>query len=176
MRKTLLLPMALLLAGCVDDSATYHIDGNDHSLTIRRQQQYFWSSEAELSLVARRLPDCLRLHALTSAPLDELRVELFTAGENLWNVRAGKQLWQLETQTCNGLNELENDPKADLGQAVGVFSVKDGKLVFEAAQGAQTAESAPAADGAAPAEGLPAEAAPAEAVQPEAAPAATQPQ
>jgi hypothetical protein len=164
MRKTLLLPMALLLAGCADDSATYRIDGNDYSLTIRRQQRYFWSNEAELSLVARRLPDCLRLHTLTSAPLEDLSVELFAAGEGLWNVRAGKQLWQLETQTCNGLNELENDPKADLGQAVGVFSVKDGKLVFEAAQGA------PAADGAA------AEAPPAEALQPEAAPAPAQPQ
>ena len=131
MRKTLILLMSVLLAGCVQDSASYMIDGRDHALTIRRQQEYFWNKQVIVSLIATRLPDCQRLHVLANVPLDEVKVELFAAGDGLWNVRLGGQLWQLETATCDGLTELENDPKADLGQPVGTFDIVDDKLVFE---------------------------------------------
>jgi hypothetical protein len=136
MRKTrlfLALSLTLLLAGCVNDSASYLIDGRDHSLTVRREQQYFWKKDADISLVASRLPDCQRLHALTDGAVDDVKVDLYNAGEGLWNVRVDQQLWQIETQTCNGLTELQYDPKADLGQLVGSFVVRNGKLVFDAA-------------------------------------------
>jgi hypothetical protein len=134
MRKTLIVLMAVFLAGCVDDSASYYIDGRDHSLTLRRQQSYFWKDEAAVSLVAARVPECQRLHRLTTAePAGELKAELFAAGDGTWNLRLGDQLWQAETSTCNSLTELQNDPRADLGQLVGSFVVKDDKLVFEAA-------------------------------------------
>lgn len=136
MRKTrllLALPLALLLAGCVNDSASYLIDGRDHSLTIRREQSYFWKKDADISLVAARLPDCQRLHALTDANADAVKVDLYAAGEDLWNVRIDQQLWQIETRTCNGLTELQYDPKADLGRLVGSFTVKNGKLQFDPA-------------------------------------------
>lgn len=132
MSKTLVLLTALLLAGCTEDFATYHINGQDHSLTIRRQQRYFWQDKADVSLLAARLPDCQRLHALTSVePSDQLKVELFASDEQVWNLRVGRQLWQIETTTCSGLTELEYDPRADLGQPAGSFSVRDGKLIFE---------------------------------------------
>ncbi|HEV7817205.1 MAG TPA: hypothetical protein VGP06_19155 [Janthinobacterium sp.] len=131
MRKILILMLPILLAGCVNDSASYVIDGRDHALTIRREQPYFWKNQVDISLVAARLPDCQRLHALASAPKDGLQVELFDAGEGLWNVRLGEQLWQIETQTCSGLTELQYDPKADLGRPAGSFVVRGDKLVFE---------------------------------------------
>lgn len=132
MRKTLILLSCLVLAGCVDDSATFYSEGREHALTIRRQQAYFWSDEAKVTLVAARMPQCQRLHALAAvAPADAVQVEIYAAGDDLWNVRLGKQLWQVETATCNGLTELEYDPKADLGQPLGVFSVQGEKLVFE---------------------------------------------
>ena len=132
MSKILLLLSALLLAGCTEDFATDQINGQDHALTIRRTQRYFWQDKAEVSLLAARLPDCQRLHALTTVePADRLKVELFASDEQVWNIRVGQQLWQIETTTCNGLTELEYDPRADLGQAAGSFSVRDGKLVFE---------------------------------------------
>ena len=50
MRKPLLLLpslfASLLLAGCVNDSASYQIEGNDHALTVRVLQDYFWSKNA----------------------------------------------------------------------------------------------------------------------------------
>ncbi|MET3133368.1 hypothetical protein AAKU55_003658 [Oxalobacteraceae bacterium GrIS 1.11] len=143
MRKILLVLTSIFLAGCVDDSASYFINGRDHSLTIRRQQAYFWKKQADISLVAARMPDCQRLHQL-SAVAPDVKVELFSAGDNVWNVRMGQQLWQVETNTCNGLTELQNDPKADLGQLVGTFAVDAGKLVFDAAAAPANAE-APAA-------------------------------
>lgn len=129
MRKTLILLISVLLTGCVNDSASYFIDGRDSSLSVRRQQDYFWQ-DANVVLIASRLPDCQRRHDLASAAADDVKVEVFAAGDNLWNVRLGDQLWQIETTTCNGLVELQNDPKADLGQLVGDFEVQDGKLVF----------------------------------------------
>jgi len=163
MRKTrllLALPLALLLAGCVNDSASYLIDGRDHSLTIRREQNYFWKKDADISLVAARLPDCQRLHALTDANAADVKVDLYSAGDGLWNVRIDQQLWQIETQTCNGLTELQYDPKADLGQLVGSFIVKNGKLEFDAAP--LPAGGSAAAPAEAPAADAGAEAAPAE--------------
>jgi hypothetical protein len=137
MRKTLIVLMSVFLAGCVNDSASYYIDGRDHSLTLRRQQNYFWKDEADVSLVASRLPECQRLHRLTiAAPASDMQADLFAAGDGLWNVRLDGQLWQIDTNTCTGLTELENDPKADLGQPVGSFIVNGEKLEFEPAPAA----------------------------------------
>lgn len=147
MRKILILSMSILLAGCVNDTASYLIDGASNALTVRREQPYFWKGEVDVSLVATRLPDCQRLHALASAPKDDMKVELFNAGEGLWNVHLGDQLWQVSTQNCNDMTELQYDPKADMGQAIGTFVVHDGKLEFDAAAAAVAAS----ADTAAPA-------------------------
>jgi hypothetical protein len=147
MRKILILSMPILLAGCVNDTASYLIDGASNALTVRREQPYFWKGEVDVSLVATRLPDCQRLHALASAPKDDMKVELFNAGEGLWNVHLGDQLWQVSTQNCNDMTELQYDPKADMGQAIGTFVVHDGKLEFDAAAAAVAAS----ADTAAPA-------------------------
>ena len=133
MRKLLIVMLSVLLSGCVQDFAIYMFDGQEHSLTVRRQQRYFWQDNVEVQLMATNLPQCQRLHILsTDAPAD-ITVELFSAGDGLWNIRMGKQLWQAETTTCNELTEMENDPKADLGQPVGQFVVVDDKLEFEPA-------------------------------------------
>lgn len=153
-RLFLAFALLLLLAGCVNDAASYLIDGRDHALTIRREQRYFWKKDADISLAASRLPDCQRLHALTDARADDVKVDLYNAGEGLWNVRIDQQLWQIETRTCNGLTELQYDPKADLGQLIGSFVVRDGKLAFDAAPAAPAAATGAdaAAGSAAPAE------------------------
>jgi hypothetical protein len=90
------------------------------------------------------MPDCRRLHPLASfEPAEQTRVDVFAAGEQAWNVRMGQQLWQIETETCEGLTELEFDPKADLGQPAGSFTVHEGKLRFEAVAVAAPASEQP---------------------------------
>lgn len=145
MRRTLILLTPLLLAGCVNESASYYVDGKEHSLTLRVEQDYFWQEDLTLKLVAARLPDCQRLFTLGQEPPADLAVEVFTSGDNTYTIRAGKQVWMIETNNCTQLPETT---KPAFGEPVGVFKITDDKLVFEAAAPAagSAAASAPAAD------------------------------
>ena len=153
MRRTLILLTALLLAGCVNESASYYVDGKEHSLTLRVEQDYFWQENVTLKLVAARLPDCQRLFTLGEEPPADLAVELFTSGDNTYTIRAGKQVWMIETNNCTQLPETT---KPAFGEPLGVFKIADDKLVFEPAAAPATNSAAPAA---APTAAAPAEAA-----------------
>jgi hypothetical protein len=128
----LLLP--LLLAGCVNESASYAIGGNDHALTVLVTQDYFWSKQADVRLVAARLPECQRQFDLGRAPVADLNVELFSTGENTFLLRSGDAMWQVETEDCTQLPPPSENVQA---QPIGVFHL-DGakKLVFERADSA----------------------------------------
>jgi hypothetical protein len=132
MRKRLILLTPLLLAGCVNESASYYIDGNEHALSVRAEQERFWSKQVTLRLVAARLPECQRQLVLGKVPLADLDVELFAAGENVYTLRAGDQVWQVETQGCT---RLPAPAQAALGQPLGAFRLDQSgkKLVFEKA-------------------------------------------
>jgi hypothetical protein len=138
----LLLLTPLLLAGCVQQSASYYIDGNQHALSLRAEQEYFWKSDVVVKMAAARLPDCQRLFPVGTLPIADFNVELFSGGDNVYSLRAGKQVWRFETQACTQLTE---PTPAELGTPLGVFRLNaDQKLVFNKA-------AAPASD-AAPAE------------------------
>lgn len=126
---SLLLPT--LLAGCVDDSASYFVDGKagSHTLTIHRAQKHFWSNDSSVELIMQRLPDCLRRIELSDMPADEVEIELLSGGDNVWTLRSGSELWQVETQTCT----MYPDVKGDGGELIGVFRDDGGHFVFEEA-------------------------------------------
>jgi len=128
--RTFLLLAPLLLAGCVDDSATYYIDGNQHALTVRATQEQFWKKEVTLDLVAARMPDCQRRIALGTLPIPDVDIELFASGENVYTLRAGERAWRVETQGCSELDA----PEQVTGQPLGLFHLDENKkLVFEEA-------------------------------------------
>jgi hypothetical protein len=130
MRKGLILLAPLVLAGCVNESASYYIDGNEHALTVRAEQEYFWSKQVTLRLIASRLPDCQRQVVLGKVPANELDVELFASGDNVYTLRAGEQIWQVDTQACAQLPT----PAQAMGTPVGEFRLGAGKkMVFEKA-------------------------------------------
>jgi hypothetical protein len=130
MRKILIVLTSLMLTACVDDSASYYADSTgNHALTIHRAQKHFWSSASSVELIMQRLPDCLRRIQLDEMPADEVEIELLSGGDNVWTLRAGKQMWQVETQTCTQYPDV----KGDGGELIGVFRADGGKLVFEAA-------------------------------------------
>lgn len=130
MRKILLLA-PLLLAGCVDNSATYYIDGNQHALTVRALQEYFWKKDITLDLLASRMPDCQRRIALGKLPMPDVEIELFESGENVYTLRAGEQAWRVETDSCS---EMEA-PEQVTGKPLGLFHFDENKkLVFEKAE------------------------------------------
>ncbi|TFW31151.1 hypothetical protein E4O92_14485 [Massilia horti] len=120
----------MLLAGCVNQSASYYIDGNEHALSLRAQQDTFWSKQVTLRLMVSRLPDCQRQLVLGKAPLSDVEVELFASGEQVYTLRTTEQVWQVDTQGCTQIDP----PQGELGQQLGMFRL-DGKknLVFEQA-------------------------------------------
>jgi hypothetical protein len=140
MRFTKLLPTPLLmllpflLSGCVNESASYQIDSNDHALTVVVMQDYFWSKQVRLHVIASRLPDCQRQFDLGKTALADLNVELFSTGDETFLLRSGEEMWQVETQHCSELAPPAADVQA---QPIGVFHLDAKKrLVFERAEGA----------------------------------------
>ena len=127
MRKILIPTMALLLAGCVNDSASYYIDGRDHALTLLRAQKYFWSDAATLTLVIARLPDCQRRHELTLAPAASVDIDVFADADASWTLRSKSTLWRVDTATCAISAAAPTDT---LGERVGSFKVVDQRLRF----------------------------------------------
>jgi hypothetical protein len=136
MRKILTVLPVLLLAGCVNDSATFYADGTrEHTLTVRRQQEFFWKEDAQYTLMAARLPECQRAIPLGEMPLD-LEFELFASGDNVWSLRAGKYVWQIETQGCSLVAEGGDTTAA--GTKLGAY-VAEGKSMRFDAEGAPAA-------------------------------------
>ena len=133
-KLTSLLP-ALLLAGCVNDSASYTIDNDrDHAVIVMVAQDYFWSQQASLTVLAARLPDCQRRFDFGKVSLEDLNVELFSTGAESFLLRAGDEMWQIETGNCTQLPPPSDDVQA---QPIGIFHMDDKKrLVFEKAEGA----------------------------------------
>ena len=133
-KRSLSLLLPLLLAGCVNESASYLIDGSDHSLSVFVTQDYFWSKEIGLRLVASRLPDCQRQFKLGKTPMADLNIELFSTGDDGFLLRAGDQMWQVETRNCTKLPSPSENVQA---QPIGVFHLNGAKkLVFEQAASA----------------------------------------
>lgn len=131
--RQILFVLPLLLAGCYNDSATFYADtSQEHTLTVRRQQDYFWSEEARYTLMATRMPDCQRQIPLAELPLEDTEVELFASGDNHWSLRSGKQVWQVETQTCSLLG-TGGDP---LGQKIGTYHASADKMYYQEEAGA----------------------------------------
>jgi len=125
----------LLLAGCVNDTASYQIDGREHALTVRVVQDYFWKTEGIVRLTTIHMPDCQRQIELGEFPLAGLEIELFASGPGLYTLRAGEETWQVETAGCTQREAPEAN--AVTGQALGNFHLDaDNKLQFEAAEGA----------------------------------------
>jgi hypothetical protein len=131
MRKILIVLMSLMLTACVDDTASYYPDSAnpEHVLTVHRSQKYFWSSNSTVELIMQHLPQCLRRITLQDMLADDVEVELLSGGDNVWTLRAGSEMWQVETQSCTQYPDV----KGDGGELIGVFRVDGDKLVFEAA-------------------------------------------
>jgi hypothetical protein len=126
----LALLIAPLLTACINDTAVYEIDGShDHALSLVREQPLFWSDKVNLTLVASRMPDCLRRHNLGSGTA-KTRVEVWQVPSGAFIIRIGKRMYAAETQTCEGFARLDADPVTGMGELKGIFRVDQGKLAF----------------------------------------------
>jgi hypothetical protein len=103
--------------------------------------------------MAARLPECQRAIPLGEMPLDGLEFELFASGDNVWSLRAGKYVWQLETQGCTLVAEGGNTTATGTKLGTFVAESKKEKMRFDAEATPPASAPSPAP---APAEGAPA--------------------
>jgi len=135
MKKLLLLALLPALGGCINDSIGMRIDGPEHAVSLVREQKLFWEKRMDLEVVVARLPDCQRRHKLQSAAISpNFKVDVYALGQNAFLLEQGRNLYTVETQTCQKFEKLVEPPKDRKGELVGVFREQDGKLVFVAAQ------------------------------------------
>lgn len=133
MKKTLPglfgLCLVLALSGCINDGAAYLIDGPRWSLSVTRQQDYFWQKNVRLFVVVARLPACQRRHPVATVP-EKSAVTLWQPGENTYIFQIGNALFVTETRTCEGFARLDEAPPGGLGDQLGVFHEVHGQFVF----------------------------------------------
>ena len=130
--RHLFLPLlaALLLTACVNDNATYAIDNSgEQTLTLIREQPYFWDSKINLFLVVSRMPACLRRHDL-GAGTEKTAVEIYQVPSGAFIVKSGKRMYATETQTCESFAKIDGEPAGGMGKLMGIFRVRNGALVF----------------------------------------------
>jgi len=130
--RHLILPLlaAPLLTACINDGATYEIDGTrEHVLSLIREQPYFWDSKVNLYLVVSRMPACLRRHNL-GVGTEKTKVEIYQVPSGAFIVKSGKRMFATETQTCESFAKMDGEPAEGMGKLMGTFRVKNGELVF----------------------------------------------
>ena len=121
-----------LLVACSDQRASFEIKGSANSLSLIRVTGMPWEKTAEYAIVAARLPDCMRRHAMGKAPLNA-KVEIYSPGNDAWIVKLGRQMYVTETRTCEGFAKLDKAPDEGLGPLMGTFEMRAETLVFTAA-------------------------------------------
>ncbi|MDR2636784.1 MAG: hypothetical protein LBB55_00420, partial [Zoogloeaceae bacterium] len=104
-----LLLALLFLSACTNDGASYTTDDKRQTLSIVRENNFFWEKQAQFSVVIARLPDCQRRHALRRAGM-KTHVELWQTGDNTFILRMGKNMFVVENRTCEGFQPLEEEP------------------------------------------------------------------
>ena len=147
MRLFKLLPLLLLpfLAACTDLRATYEIKGSAHALTLIRVTGFPWEKTAKYSIVAARMPDCMRRHPMSEAGLNA-KVEVYSPGNDAWILKQNASMYVVETRSCEGFAKLDKVPDSGMGALVGTFEMKKDVLVFVAAPKPPPSVEAPVAD------------------------------
>ena len=124
-----------LLAGCVQDTASYMIGGDrNHAITVARAQTWFWSSGVDVSVIAARQPDCLGgLDVKGVARETELILHQAPDDypEPIYILDIGGTDYAVSTVSCR-VQKFAQRP-ADPGPVIGRFKEEEGKLRFVAA-------------------------------------------
>lgn len=122
------------LAGCMSDSASYLIDGdNKHTLTVLRNQDFFWKKTVNLSVVPTRLPDCQESIKIKDVARDA-ELHLYWSPEEyaepIYILDVEGDFYAVSTRTCK--TQAFKEKPANPGTPVGVFKEDGGRFVFEA--------------------------------------------
>lgn len=133
-RRTLLglIALPLLLAGCVDDSASYLTDAErSHGITLKRLQEWFWQDTVRLTILVSRLPECsggIEVKGVRRSAQPELYEAPPGYAEPIHILKIDERHYAIGMQSCR-VQPFEEAP-AELGTRLGVFEEKEGKFAF----------------------------------------------
>lgn len=130
--RLLTLLLVPVLAACSDQRAVFEINGSANALTLIRVTSFPWEKTAKYSIVAARMPDCMRRHPMSTAGRDA-RVEVYSPGNEAWILKQDNRLFVVETRTCEGFASLDKVPEGGMGPLMGTFEMRKDTLVFVAA-------------------------------------------
>lgn len=129
----------VVLAGCENAAAPFMIDGQEHAISLIREQRYFWSDEVEQALVVARLPRCQRRYAIAPGRADKVDIAVYEAGNLLWAFRQDAHWYLVSTEKCL-LQDWTDPPAQPPGREVGRFTRKEGELAFVTAGAASSGQ------------------------------------
>lgn len=137
-----LAALPLLLAGCLNDTASLRLGGNDHALTLQVRQPYFWSQAVEMDVIMSRLPDCHRRSRIDGVTLADIGVDVHRpeAGEYaepILILKQGARFYAISTANCE--MQKFKSPPAQPGMRLGTFQREGEKLKFVTAPAAPRA-------------------------------------
>jgi hypothetical protein len=132
MNRTFLgvLAMLAVLTGCENDAASLQFDDRDDSISLVREQRWFWSGEVEQTLIPARTQECQRRFPIKSGAAEFVKMEIYEAGPMLYLANQGKDWYVIGTEKCLVQPFTETVPSPP-GRALGKFVRKEGRLVFE---------------------------------------------
>ena len=64
-------------------------------------------------------------------------MEVYSPGNDAWILRQGKQMYVVETRTCEGFAKLDKEPDSGLGVLMGAFEMRQ-RVVHASGQGGAT--------------------------------------
>lgn len=125
----------LSLAGCENEAASHMINGDkNHSISLVREQRWFWDQTVEQKIVVSRFPECQRRIAIDSGKVGAANLELFGVSEMLYAAHQGPYWYAIGTEQCQ-VQKFAESPANVPGVLLGVFKTENGKLVFVAPSG-----------------------------------------
>ena len=145
MRKIFsLLPIFLtaFLAACVNDGTAYDIRGDrQHSISVLREQPFFWDKTVHFFVILSRMPDCTRRHEMADGTPTSV-IDVFQVPSGAYILQLGSRYFAAEIETCEGFAEIndlnaQGEPKDGTGLYRGRFHTKDGAWTFTKAQDLQ---------------------------------------
>lgn len=124
-----ILASLLFISGCEYEGTAFLIDGRDQSITLVREQRFFWDDEVDQAIVVSRMPSCLRRYSIKSGVAGSVKMEVYEAGSMLWALKQGKNWYLASTEKCE-FQVWKDAPAEPPGKLVGTFSRKGERLHF----------------------------------------------
>jgi len=127
-----LLP--LVLSGCINDAASYMVNGDrNNAITLTRTQKWFWEDSVILSVIAARQPDCMSGTEIQNVPSDK-PIALHRApdeyAEPIYILDVAGASYAISTESCR-IQKFETAP-TDQGPVIGNFDTVDGQFQYVA--------------------------------------------